>query len=202
MFIRFIIVIFLLGSAHGQSAEFHGTAAVQFLETMQHSQHIKLLQPLHFTDSGGDTWTTEANQVIPLNLLTDEIRLTRPLPSPFEYLKTMILYHGQVENGRSDWRRTQTIIYEALIAEGMQEHWAKMIYAAVRAEDWRWEPLGSSCFAMCHASSNSLRWRPLPEYEQLRHTLDWILIEFPSLPEIDERVDALITYTGPHIFGQ
>jgi hypothetical protein len=84
----------------------------------------------------------------------------------------------------------------------MQEHWAKMIYATVRAEGWRWEPLDSSCFLSCHANAPSLQWRPLPDYEQLLLTIDWRLIEFPILPEINERVDALITKTGPHNFGQ
>jgi hypothetical protein len=202
MFIRLIIFIYILTSSSSQAAEFEGEAAIQLLDTMQHAQHIKLIQPLHFIDSLGNRWTAEANRVIPLTLLTDEIRLTRPLPNPFEYLKTIIFYHAQVEEARSDWRDIQSVIYEALVAEGIQEHWAKMIYAAVRAEGWRWEPLDSSCFLSCHANSPSLQWRPLPDYEQLLLTIDWILIEFPSLPEINERVDALITKTGPHIFGQ
>ena len=187
---------------HAQAAGFNGAASIELLNTMAHPQHIKLIQPLYFTDFEGNTWISEAERVIPLNLLTDEIRLNRPLPNPFEYLKTLIFYHGQVENAHANWREIQPIVYEALIAEGLQEHWAKMIYAVVRAEGWRWEPVESSCFLSCHANSPTLRWRPLPDYEQLLKTIDWILIEFPSLPEINARVDALIIKTGPHIFGQ
>ncbi|MDC1311284.1 hypothetical protein N8Z26_02380 [Burkholderiales bacterium] len=189
-------------SLPAQAAGFNGTATIELLDTLSHTQHVKLIRPLEFTDTEGNTWTAEANRVISLNLLTDEIRLNRPLPNPFDYLKTIILYNGQVEHSRANWRDIQSVVYEALIADGLQEHWAKMIYASVRAEGWRWEPVESSCFRSCHANSPTLRWRPVPDYEQLLKTIDWILVEIPGLPEINDRVDALIIKTGPHIFGQ
>ena len=202
MFIKVIMAIGLLGVTPIQATEFRGSVSLQLVDTMEHPQHVRLVHPLSFIDSTGETWTTQANRVIPLNLLTDELRLTRPLPNPFEYLKAIILYNGQAENALTNWRDMQAIVYEALIEEGLQEHWAKMIYAAVRAEGWRWEPVESSCFRSCHANSPYLRWRPLPDYAQLLDTIDWILIDFPSLPEINDRVDSLIIKTGPHIFGQ
>tara|TARA_B110000305_G_scaffold29285_3_gene27567 strand:- start:2956 stop:3084 length:129 start_codon:yes stop_codon:yes gene_type:complete len=42
----------------------------------------------------------------------------------------------------------------------------------------------------------------MPDYEQLNETIDWILFDFPTLDQIDIRVDALILKTGPHIFAQ
>ena len=51
MFIRLIIFIYYLTSSSSQAAGFEGEAAIQLLDTMQHAQHIKLIQPLHFIDS-------------------------------------------------------------------------------------------------------------------------------------------------------
>jgi len=140
--------------------------------------------------------------LIPLHLLSDEIRQVRPLPSEFDYLKTMLIYHSQSVQATAPWRDARDIVYDALLDEGLQEHLAKMIYAVVRAEGWRWEPLGSGCYKSCHSNAPLLRWRAMPDYEQLNETIDWILFDFPTLDQIDIRVDALILKTGPHIFAQ
>ena len=197
-------IIIICASKNGfvHAGKFRGTPVIEQIDTLEHSQHVKLIRAFDYVDNQGGVWTTEANSLIPLHLLSDEIRQVRPLPSEFDYLKTMLIYHSQSVQAMAPWRDVRDIVYDALLDEGLQEHLAKMIYAVVRAEGWRWEPLGSSCYKSCHSNAPLLRWRAMPDYEQLNETIDWILFDFPTLDQIDIRVDALILKTGPHIFAQ
>ncbi|MDA1331805.1 MAG: hypothetical protein O3A65_04875 [Proteobacteria bacterium] len=184
------------------AGKFRGAPVIEQIDTLEHSQYVKLIRGIDYVDNQGDIWTTEENLLIPLDLLSDEIRQIRPLPREFDYLKTTLIYHSQSVQATKPWRAVQSIVYEALIDEGLQEHIAKMIYAIVRAEGWRWEPLGSTCYKSCHSAAPLLRWRAMPNYAQLNATLDWILLDFPTIDQINKRVDALILKTGPHIFAQ
>ena len=202
LFLIIIIAFCAIDETLVYAGEFHGNPLIEQLDTIKYSQHVKLIREFTYVDNSGEIWTSGTNRPIPIHLLSDEIRQLRPLPSEFDYLKTTLIYQSQSVQATEPWRRVRNIVFEALLDEGLQEHIAKMIYAAVRAEGWRWEPIGSSCYSSCHSNTSVLRWRAIPDYGQLHVTLDWILKDFPTTNQIDNRIDALILKTGPHIFGQ
>jgi len=171
-------------------------------DDIEHSQQITLTSPLYFVDKNDKRWSAQTGLYLPKHLISDEVRYLLPLPSDFDYIKTASVYLSQSMVAENGWAETFEILYPALIAEGMHEHLAKMIFAIVYADGWRWEKLGSRCYAMCHAGTNILRWRPIPDYTKLKKTINWVLHDIPSLAEIKDRVSAEIGQPGPHIFGQ
>ncbi len=201
----FILILFLVGSINSQQVlanQFVGQANFVTNDDFEHSQQIKLASPLYFVDKNDKRWTARADQYLPKHLISDEVRYMVPLPSDFDYIKTASVYLSQSIVAENEWTETIEILYPALITEGMHEHLAKMIFAVVYAEGWRWEKLGSRCYSMCHAGTKVLRWRPIPDYEALKKTIQWVLHDIPSLAAIKERVSAEIDKPGPHIFGE
>lgn len=198
-----IILITVIAVPHQVVANhFSGQVHLITNDEIEHSQQIKLTSPLYFVDKNNKRWSAHTDQYLPKHLISDEVRYLLPLPSDFDYIKTASVYLSQSIVAENGWAETFEILYPALIAEGMQEHLAKMIFAVVYAEGWRWEKLGSRCYAMCHAGTKVLRWRPIPDYEGLEKTIQWVLRDIPSLKAIKDRVSAEIDKPGPHIFGQ
>ena len=182
--------------------QFIGQANFVTSDDIEYSQQIKLATPLYFVDKNDKRWIARADQYLPKHLISDEVRYMVPLPSDFDYIKTASVYLSQSIVAENEWAETIEILYPALIAEGMHEHLAKMVFAVVYAEGWRWEKLGSRCYAMCHAGTKVLRWRPIPDYTKLKETIHWVLRDIPSLAAIKDRVSAEIGQPGPHIFGE
>jgi len=201
----FILILFLVEAVDPQQVlanQFVGQAHIVTNDDIDRSQQIKLTSELYFVDKNEKRWIAHTDQYFPKHLISDEVRYLLPLPSDFDYIKTASVYLSQSIVAENDWPETFEILYPALIAEGVQEHMAKMIFAIVYAEGWRWEKLGTRCYASCHASAKVLRWRPIPDYTKLKQTIQWVLRDVPSLAAIKDRVSAEIDKPGPHIFGQ
>ena len=200
----FLVILSLLpnDNIYANTGSFSPSVLIEIVDDIKHSQQIKLKNSLEYVAPDGKRWSVKVDEIVPRYLISDEIRLTRPLPSDLDYVKSALLYLSQSNIGSETWSDTLQILYSALLTEGLQANVAKMLVGIVYVEGWRWERSDSRCYASCHAGSKILRWRPIPDYSKVNVVLDWILHEFPDFDEIKTKLEPLILKKGPHIFAQ
>lgn len=187
-----------------QAAEagFSGRVVLELVEEIGHDHMLRLLEDFAFRDERGREWRAPSGALLQgWTLPAEMLRLSR-LPLESEFRKSAVLHDhfSQAKAGR--WQDVHRMLYSASQTEGLAPTAAKMLYLAVYASGWRWEPRGSSCYGSCHAAAAMLAWRPDATAAELAPLADWVQRSDPSLEQIDRRVDAALERPGPHLFTQ
>jgi hypothetical protein len=119
-----------------------------------------------------------------------------------EYRKASVVHDAFSRRKVEPWKEVDRMFYAAILTEGLSTREAKLLYMAVYAGGWRWEPRESSCYKSCHAGAALLSWQPDVTLSELAPVADWLQQTDPSLEEIEKRVDTAVKRPGPHVFAQ
>ncbi|HZP94514.1 MAG TPA: DUF1353 domain-containing protein [Burkholderiales bacterium] len=185
------------------TARFSGRLAVELVDEIEFDHKFRLLEDFSFVDAAGKVWLARRGDIVDDESVPRELgSLSALLPHVSEYRKAAIVHRHFVLVRTEPWRRVDRMLYDASLAEGVSEPQAKMLYAAVYAGGWRWEPRESSCYGSCHASAVSLAWKPAATPSEILPVLEWIAHAGPTLDQVDQRMDAAIRKPGPHLFAQ
>ncbi|HKB82281.1 MAG TPA: DUF1353 domain-containing protein [Burkholderiales bacterium] len=163
---------------------------------------FRLLEDFAYVDAGGKQWLARKGGIVDDESVPRDLVSLRGLPYIAEYRKAAVIHNYFCRARTEPWRRVHRTLFDASIAEGVTETQAKALYAAVYAGGWRWETRDSSCFRSCHASTESLAWKPMVTPAEIEPVLQWIWQDAPDLDAIDRRVDAVVKKPGPHLFAQ
>lgn len=187
-------------AAHAEG--FSGRVVVELLEEIGNEHKFRLLEDFQFLDPRGKRWLAQRGGVVDDECLPPELAALADLPHVADYRKAAFL-HTHFARARSEtWADVHRMLYDAAIAEGIDELHARGLYAAVRAAGLRWEVRESSCYRSCHASAGQLVWKPAVDVADVETIVSWVLTTFPDLDAIDRHVDAAIKRPGPHLFAQ
>jgi len=188
--------------AAAETPGFIGRVVVEWLDDDPFVPKIALVEAFAFSDAGGRRWIAEKGQVLDGRSIPLLFRDLVGPPFGGDYRKSTVVYESQCYAMDASWRDVHRLFYDASRAEGVPELDAKLMYMALYAAGLRWEPRGSSCFRGCHASAESLSWKPLTAAEEVAPVVQWIRQTNPRLEQIDRKLDAAIMKPGPHIFVQ
>ena len=109
------------------------------LEMLADGRQVKLLEPISFRDSSGVLWTA------PAGVISDGLSLPPTLwsiigpPLDKSYARIAILHDYYAERRVRSWQDTDRMFYEGLIASGVSEIKAKILYQTVYSFGPRWE---------------------------------------------------------------
>jgi Protein of unknown function (DUF1353) len=181
---------------------FSGRVVLEVMDEIEFVQKIRLLENFVYTDSVGRAWPAQKGSVLDGETIPRELISIGALPHVAEFRKASVIHDYYARLKADPWRAVHRMLYDAAIAEGVAENQARVLYAAVYAGGWRWEPLGSSCYRGCHVAATMLAWKPKVALREIEPLVPWLTQESPSLEDIDRRVDAAIKRPGPHIFAQ
>jgi hypothetical protein len=197
------LTVALCASAHpaGQP-EFGGRVVLEVLDDIELDHKLRLLEDFSFRDATGRVWLAPRGGVIDGTSLPRALRLLPGIPPETEFRKASVLHDYHSRARLESWKEVRRMLHSASLHEGLGPTEAKLLYAAVYAGGWRWEPRTSSCYRSCHAASTMLAWQPDITLDELRPVLDWLRESNPDLDEIEQRVDAAIPRPGPHLFVQ
>lgn len=195
-------VLVACGLPHAGLAQFSGTVVLEVLEDLGVDHKLKLLHDVSFRDTQGRVWRAPQGAVLDGWSIPRELRAMPGLPLENEYLKSAVVhdYHSRAKT--APWRDVHRMLYSAALAEGIPPAEANVLYMTVYASGWRWEPKPSSCYGSCHAAAALLTWRPDVKAAEIAPIADWLQQSFPTLDEIEQRVDARLKRPGPHLFAQ
>jgi len=181
---------------------FEGRVVLEVLDEIALEHKLRLLEAFSFRDEHGRLWLAPAGAVIDGTSLPRTLRSTPELPPEAEFRKASVLHDYHSRARQESWREVRRLLYSASLHEGLGPAEAKLLYAAVYAGGWRWEPRTSSCYRSCHAASALLVWQPDLNQAEFQPIVDWLRGADPSLEEIEQRVDAVTPRPGPHLFTQ
>lgn len=181
---------------------FSGRVVLEVMDEIEFVQKLRLMGNFTYTDSLGRAWPAKKGSVLDGETIPRELISIGGLPYIAEFRRASVI-HDYFSRLKADpWRAVHRMLYDAVIAEGVSQNQAKVLYAAVYAGGWRWEPLGSSCYRGCHAAATMLAWKPRVALREIEPLVPWLMQQSPDLDDIDKRVDAAIKRPGPHVFAQ
>jgi Protein of unknown function (DUF1353) len=182
--------------------QFEGKVVVEVLDEVELDHKLRLLEDFGFRDEHGKLWLVPAGAVIDGTSLPRMLRSLPGLPPETEFRKASVVHDYYSRTRQDTWRDVRRMLYGASLYEGLSPAEAKLLYAAVYAGGWRWEPRTSSCYRSCHAAATMLAWQPDVMPAELQPVLDWLRQTDPSLEDLERRVDAVTPRPGPHLFVQ
>jgi hypothetical protein len=188
--------------AAADSGQFIGKVVVEWVDDDPFIQKMRLVDEFRFVDSHGKAWIVPRDAVLDGRSLPLRFRETIGLPFQGQYRKSSVVYDYYCQVKSEPWRPVHRMFYDAAVGEGVEQTDAKIMYMTLYGAGLRWEMAGSSCYRGCHAAVVSLTWKPAVEDLDFTPIIEWIRQAQPDLPQIDERLDAMIKKPGPHIFVQ
>jgi len=162
----------------------------------------RLGERLVFLQGNGTEWISPAGAILDGRSVPS--LFVKVIGHPFEstFRKSAVTYDYAVKIKQHSWETAQRMFQEALLAEGISESDAKVMYLLLSGSGTRWAlPGPNSCFSRCHTDSKELEWRPRVDDEKLLSLVAWVQADNPELDQIDQRARATILEPGPHIFG-
>lgn len=197
-----LLAAWLSVPAHSAGPQFEGKVVVEVLDDVELDHKLRLLEDFSFRDEHGKLWLVPAGAAIDGTSLPHTLRALPGLPPETEFRKASVVHDYYTRTRQDTWRDVRHMLYSASLYEGLSPAEAKLLYAAVYAGSWRWEPRTSSCYRSCHAAATMLAWQPDVTQNELQPVVDWLHQTDPSLQEIEQRVDAVTPRPGPHLFVQ
>jgi hypothetical protein len=190
------------GAHSAGPTQFDGRVLLEVLDEPELDHKLRLLGAFGFRDENGSLWLAPAGAVIDGTSLPRGLRSLPGLPPETEFRKASVVHDYYSRTRQEGWREVRRMLHSASLHEGLAPAEAKLLYAAVYAGGWRWEPRTSSCYRSCHAAATMLAWQPDVTPAELQPVVDWLRGSDPSLEEIERRVDAATPRPGPHLFVQ
>jgi Protein of unknown function (DUF1353) len=147
--VRLLVAGFLLGSGFPSQAiakmqgHFSGEP---ILQPTGDGRNMRLVEDFSYTDANGATWTAQKGTV------TDGASIPTALwpiiGSPFtgKYLNAAIIHDHFCANQRRPWQQVHRLFHEGMLAGGVGQTMAKMMYAGVYAFGPRWRDEAGWCF--------------------------------------------------------
>jgi hypothetical protein len=190
------------GAHSAGPAQFDGRVVLELLDEVDLDHKLRLQDAFAFRDEHGRMWPVPKGAVIDGTSVPRALRSLPGLPPETEFRKASTVHDYYSRTRQEGWREVRRMLYSASLHEGLAPGEAKLLYAAVYAGGWRWEPRTSSCYRSCHAAATMLAWRPDVTAAELQPVIEWLRESDPDLEEIERRVDAATPRPGPHLFVQ
>jgi uncharacterized caspase-like protein len=160
--------------------KFEGDVVARFLPD---GRNMRLEKPVSYVDPNGQRWD------VPAGTETDGASIPRVLwmshpPFTGKYRPAAVIHDYYCRTKSRDWRSTHRTFYFAMLAAGVEDRTAKLMYAAVHHFGPRWGA----------GETRSLGpGQELPADEQARtinQLKSWIDAENPALEDIDRQLDS------------
>lgn len=116
--------------------QFNNTVKVEWLEN--HPRNMRLLEDVVFIDSKGKPWIALAYSIINGASIPEIFWPVVGSPYVGLYRRASVIHDVYCENHLRSAQATHDVFYEMLIADGVDEDKAKLMYTAVNMGGPRW----------------------------------------------------------------
>lgn len=198
--IIFMMVFSVMASAN-EYGEFFGSVKVEWLEDFGPDRNMKLLEDFTYKDPSGNLWTVPKGTIVNGASIPSLFWTTFGSPFVGDYRYASVVHDYFCDQETFPWKNVHRIFYYGILATGVSQIKAKLMYTAVYVAGPRWasnEPSDPSC-RNCHAgSSTSSKWTPSYDKGKVEQIREWIEEKNPDLSEIESKLDVAIKNPGPH----
>ena len=185
-----------------QTARFEGRVVLEWLDEPPYVVAMRLVEPFAYRQQDGLVWAVPAGAIVDGRSIPPLFVSVMGLPFEGGFRKTAVVYDYAAKHQARHWQDAQRMFYEASITEGVLQIEAKVMFMLLSAAGTRWEIRDTgTCFSQCHTGDTELVWRPVIDDDPVIALASWVRQDDPSLEEIVRRVDDVILYPGPHVFG-
>lgn len=171
---------------------FTGRVAVEWLSGQNPERDMKLLEPFTFTDPAGKRWHVPAGTVV--NGASIPRGFWTLVGSPFtgNYRRASVVHDYYCDTKNEPWAAVHRMFYHAMLAGGVSELEAKVLYGAVYAGGPRWEIVVTKNLQGAEEQIVIPRSVVISDQAQ-QEANSWIRSTNPSLEEIEHRLEAQVT---------
>jgi hypothetical protein len=185
------LLLFGLGSSLAQG-KFTGRVAVEWITGQSPERDMRLLEPFAFTDPSGKLWAVPAGVVIDGASIPKAFWTLVGSPYVGNYRRASVVHDYFCDQKTDSWKDVHRMFYYAMVAGGVVELEAKVLYAAVYAGGPRWKTVVTKnlegrdeIFVIPQRASIS------NEFQE--KTNSWIKSENPTIEMIDGWLDSEVT---------
>lgn len=177
--------------AHGQG-KFSGRVVVEWVVGQSPERDMRLMEPFTFIDLAGKTWAVPAG--ITINGASIPRAFWTMVGSPYtgNYRRASVVHDHYCVTKSAGWREVHRMFFHAMVAGGVPELDAKVLYAAVYAGGPRWRNIVTKNFEGALETLVVPQLATVPQHVQ-EQTTQWIRQTNPSLESIEQQLDVDVT---------
>lgn len=194
------------GSPHAQGAKF---ANDLILKVERDGENFELLQDFTFVDAQERNWTAPAGTKVNGASIPSWLWSVIGSPMRGKYREASVIHDHYCTDQSRPWRQVHEVFYQAMLANGVSETQAQIMYAAVYRFGPRWDVAWKGYCApksFCHNSNSAAyiriwNFRPTEEQERLEQIIRHVETggDFDSLlnqldHEVSEEVENIAFY--------
>lgn len=171
-------------------AEFIGKVVVEWVDGHAGpDREMILLAPFAFRDASGLEWRAPKGTRIDGASIPRVFWTTVGSPFTGDYRRASVVHDYYCQTKERTWQSVHRMFYEAVLAGGVPERQAKVLYAAVYGGGPRWTPVAGAE----PGQPDFIVVRPDLTEAQMRQLEAWIARENPDLASVEEQVQSAIT---------
>ncbi|HYC59446.1 MAG TPA: DUF1353 domain-containing protein [Thermoanaerobaculia bacterium] len=183
-------VLALTEPAQSATAQFIGRVVVQWVDGEKGADRaMVLMEPFGFRDADGRAW------MVPKGTKIDGASIPRAfwtvVGSPFtgDYRRASVVHDHYCVTKERPWQAVHRMFYDAVLAGGVPEAQAKVLYAAVYGGGPRWAPIAGAE----PGQDQFITVTPDLSEEEMRQLAQWIQEEDPDLASVERKVQEVVT---------
>jgi hypothetical protein len=137
----FTVIAVVQATAEGQPVPGTYTGNVKTEWLADNTRRMALLEDFAFTDASGKVWRAPKGSII--DGASIPMAFWSVIGGPFEegsYRNASVLHDVACQERSEPWQRVHRMFYEAMLASGVEERRARIMYAAVYHLGPRWGP--------------------------------------------------------------
>jgi hypothetical protein len=186
----FGLLLALAGPVRAANGQFLGHVIVKWIDDGPGADRdMVLMEPFGFRDASGREWWAPKGTKIDGASIPRVLWSTVGSPFTGDYRRASVVHDYYCETKERPWQAVHRMFYEGVLAAGVPQRQAKVLYAAVYGGGPRWSPIagaepGQPAFITI---------TPDLSEEELRKLEAWIEAEDPDLATLESRVQEVVS---------
>lgn len=190
--ISILHMLMLHCSVSNAQGTFTGRVAVEWLTGVNPERDMKLLEPFTFTDHAGKRWHVPAGTVVNGASIPRAFWTLVGSPYTGNYRRASVVHDYYCDTKDEKWEAVHRMFYDAMVAGGVSELEAKLLYGAVYAGGPRWDIVVTKNLQGTEERIVIPRSVVISDQAQ-QEANAWIRSTNPSLEEIERRLETQVT---------
>lgn len=188
--IGFGLLLAPAGPVRAANGKFLGNVVVKWIDDdAGPDREMLLMEPFGFRDANGSEWWAPKGAKIDGASIPRVLWSTVGSPFTGDYRRASVVHDYYCETKERPWQAVHRMFYEGVLAAGVPQRQAKVLYAAVYGGGPRWSPIagaepGEPAFITI---------TPDLSEKELRELETWIEAVDPDLATLERRVQAVVS---------
>lgn len=188
--VGFASVVVLVAPVGAASGQFLGKVVVEWIDDGSGpDREMRLVEPFGFRDARGLEWWAPKGATIDGASIPRAFWATVGSPFTGDYRRASVVHDHYCDTKERPWQAVHRMFYEGVLAAGVPQRQAKVLYAAVYGGGPRWSPVAGAE----PGQPRFITVTPDLSEADLRQLAEWIEEEDPDLSILEGRVQAVVS---------